>query len=340
VATADSGVKVTMQQVARRANVSVGTVSNVLNRPEVVAPETRDRVLRVIDELGFVRNESARALRTGTGRIIGLVILDLSNPFFTDLARGVEERANEAGYSVIVCNSDEDAAKESAYMRVLEERRVQGMLIVPVTPGTPGVEQLRTRGTAVVRVTHHTTEDECGVGADDLLGGELAMGHLLALGHERVSYITSASHVFPTDERREGALAALRKDGKSADVLHDVNVEHLNVAHGRDAAERILGARPRPTAVICANDLVALGVLQVMIRHGVRVPDDMAIVGFDDIEFASAAAIPLTSVRLPRRLMGRIATDLLLAEASGDPDHVHRRVVLQPELVVRQSTIG
>jgi LacI family transcriptional regulator len=340
VATADSGVKVTMQQVARRANVSVGTVSNVLNRPEVVAPETRDRVLRVIDELGFVRNESARALRTGTGRIIGLVILDLSNPFFTDLARGVEERANEAGYSVIVCNSDEDAAKESAYMRVLEERRVQGMLIVPTTPGTPGVEQLRTRGTAVVRVTHHTTEDECGVGADDLLGGELAMGHLLALGHERVSYITSASHVFPTDERREGALAALRKDGKSADVLHDVNVEHLNVAHGRDAAERILGARPRPTAVICANDLVALGVLQVMIRHGVRVPDDMAIVGFDDIEFASAAAIPLTSVRLPRRLMGRIATDLLLAEASGDPDHVHRRVVLQPELVVRQSTIG
>ena len=109
------------------------------------------------------------------------------------------------------------------------------------------------------------------------------MGHLLALGHERVGYITSASHVFPTDERREGALTAARKDGKSDDVLRDINIEHLNVAHGRDAAERILGARPRPTAVICANDLVALGVLQVMIRHGVRVPDDMAIVGFDDI---------------------------------------------------------
>jgi LacI family transcriptional regulator len=112
------------------------------------------------------------------------------------------------------------------------------------------------------------------------------------------------------------------------------------VAHGRDAGERILGVRPQPTAVICANDLVALGVLQVMIRHDVRVPEDMAIVGFDDIEFASAAAIPLTSVRLPRRLMGRTATDLLLSEASGDPDHVHRRVVLDPELVVRQSTIG
>jgi LacI family transcriptional regulator len=191
-----------------------------------------------------------------------------------------------------------------------------------------------------VRVTHRIGDDECGVGADDLRGGELAMGHLLALGHERVGYITSASHVWPTDERREGMLMAARKDGKGDDVLHDISVEHLNVAHGRDAGERILGVRPRPTAVICANDLVALGVLQVMMSHGVRVPDDMAIVGFDDIEFASAAAIPLTSVRLPRRFMGRVATDLLLAEATGDPDHIHQRIVLEPELVVRQSTIG
>jgi LacI family transcriptional regulator len=329
-------VKVTVQQVARHANVSVGTVSNVLNRPQIVAPATRERVLRAIDELGFVRNESARRLRTGAGQIIGLVILDLSNPFFTDLARGVEDAASEAGYSVIVANSDEDPAKEEACMRVLEQRGVQGMLVVPVAPGNPSVERLRARGTAVVRVTHRTSDDECGVGADDLRGGELAMGHLLALGHERIGYITSASHVWPTDERREGALTAAH--GK--DVLHDITVEHLNVAYGRDAGERLLGVRPRPTAVICANDLVALGVLQVMIRHGVRVPDDMAIVGFDDIEFASAAAIPLTSVRLPRRLMGRTATDLLLEEASGDPEHVHRRIVLQPELVVRQSTIG
>ena len=340
MATADRRATVTVQQVARRANVSVGTVSNVLNRPEIVAPETRERVLRVIDELGFVRNESARHLRSGTGRIIGLVLLDLSNPFFADLARGVEDRASEAGYSVIVCNSDEDPAKEDAYMRVLEEQRVQGMLIVPVSPVTAGVERLRARGTAVVRVTHRTTDDECGVGVDDLRGGELAMGHLLALGHERVAYVTSASHVWPTDERREGALIAARKAGSSDDVLHDVTVEHLNVAHGRDAGERILGLRPRPTAVICANDLVALGLLQVMIRHGVNVPDDLAIVGFDDIEFASSAAIPLTSVRLPRQLIGRTAADLLLAEAAGDPDHVHRRVVLQPELVVRQSTTG
>jgi LacI family transcriptional regulator len=335
-----SGTTVTVQQVARRASVSIGTVSNVLNRPHIVAPATRERVLRVIEDLGYVRNESARHLRSGTARTIGLVLLDLANPFFADLARGVEDRASEAGYSLIVCNSDEDQAKEDSYMRVLEERRVQGMLIVPVSPFSPGVQRLRARGTAVVRITHHITDQECGVGVDDLRGGEVALGHLLALGHELVAYVTSESHVWPTDERREGMLNAARLAGTGDDVLQDISVEHLNVAHGRDAGERLLGLRPRPTAVICANDLVALGVLQVMIRHGVRVPDDMAIVGFDDIEFASAAAIPLTSVRLPRHQLGRTATDLLLAEAAGDPAHVHRRVVLQPELVVRQSTIG
>jgi LacI family transcriptional regulator len=166
------------------------------------------------------------------------------------------------------------------------------------------------------------------------------MEHLLALGHERVVYVTSASHVFPTDERRDGVLRAARRAGKGDDALREVSVEHLNVAHGRDAGERILGLCPRATAVFCANDLVALGVLQVMIRHGVRVPDDMALVGFDDIEFAAAAAIPLTSVRQPRHLMGRTAADLLLEEASGDPAHEHRRVVFEPELVVRASTIG
>jgi LacI family transcriptional regulator len=335
--------KVTVQQVAEHADVSVGTVSNVLNRPERVAPKTRARVLRVIDELGFVRNESARHLRSGSGRTLGLVLLDLTNPFMTDFARGVEDRANEAGYSLIICNSDEDAAKEDAYLTVLEERRVEGMLIVPVAPASVSarVERLRARGTAVVRVTHRGAgEHECGVGVDDVLGGELAMDHLLGLGHERIVYVTSASHVFPTDERRDGLLRAARRAGKSDDVLREVTVEHLNVAHGRDAGERILGLRPLPTAVFCANDLVALGVLQVLIRHGVRVPDDMALMGFDDIEFAAAAAIPLTSVRQPRQLMGRTAADLLLEEASGDPAHAHRRVVFEPELVVRASTIG
>jgi LacI family transcriptional regulator, galactose operon repressor len=341
VATADSRLTVTIQEVARRAQVSVGTVSNVLNRPEIVSPKTRERVLRVIDELGFVRNESARHLRSGSGRTIGLVLLDLANPFMTDLARGVEDRANEAGYSVIVCNSDEDADKEDAYLAVLEERRVEGVLLVPVSAASARVERLRARGTAVVRLNHRAAgDDECAAGIDDLRGGELAMAHLLALGHERVAYVTSASHVYPTDERRDGALNALRKAGKSDDVLHEVTVEHLNVSHGRDAGERILGLHPRPTAVFCANDLVALGVLQVMIRHAVRVPDDMAIMGYDDIEFASAAAIPLTSVRQPRQQLGRMAAELLLAEAAGDPEHVHRRVVLQPELVVRASTIG
>src|SRR4051794_13147327 len=142
--------KVTVQQVAEHANVSVGTVSNVLNRPDRVAPKTRARVQRVIEELGFVRNESARHLRSGTGRTLGLVLLDLANPFMTDFARGVEDRANEAGYSLIICNSDEDAAKEDAYLTVLEERRGGGRVIVPGAPAGGGARGggLCGRGTA------------------------------------------------------------------------------------------------------------------------------------------------------------------------------------------------
>jgi LacI family transcriptional regulator len=166
------------------------------------------------------------------------------------------------------------------------------------------------------------------------------MGHLIAEGHEHAVYVTSSSHVWPTDERGRGARIALEEAGLPADTLRELEVPHLNVAHGRDAGERLLGLRPRPTAALCANDLLALGVLQVMIRHRVAVPDDVAIVGYDDIEFAAAAAIPLTSVRQPRHTIGRTAAELLLAEIRGEPGHEHRHIVLEPELVVRASTIG
>jgi LacI family transcriptional regulator len=197
-------------------------------------------VLRAIEELGFVRNDAARHLRTGGGHTIGLVLLDLANPFFTDLARGVEDAANRAGYFVIVCNSDEDPGKEDAYLALLEERSVQGLLIVPVGSVAPRVARLRRRGTSVVLLNHRAAgPDECGVGVDDLVGGELAMSHLLALGHERVAYVTSSSHVWPTDERGKGAMNALRDAGKRSDALVELSVPHLNVAHGRDAGERL-----------------------------------------------------------------------------------------------------
>ncbi|TQS44476.1 LacI family DNA-binding transcriptional regulator [Cryptosporangium phraense] len=320
-----------IREVAERAGVSVGTVSNVLNRPEAVAPATRERVRRAIEELGFVRNESARHLRAGRSRTLGLVVLDVTNPFFTDVARGVEDAANEAGLAVILCNSDERREKEQAYLDLLEEQRVQGVLITPVDIDGDRLARLRRRSVPVVLLDRHAGEgDYCSVAVDDVLGGELAAAHLRDLGHERIAYVSGPMSLAQCADRYQGAVA-----GGDLEILAGAA---LNVASGRDAGERLLGLRNPPTAVFCANDLLALGVLQVMVSRGLSVPGDLSIVGYDDIEFAAAAAVPLSSVRQPRHLLGRTAAELLLAEADATDAHVHRQVRFSPELVVRASS--
>ncbi|GAA0262780.1 LacI family DNA-binding transcriptional regulator [Cryptosporangium japonicum] len=321
-----------IREVAERAGVSVGTVSNVLNRPDAVAPATRERVRRAIDDLGFVRNESARHLRAGRSRTLGLVVLDVTNPFFTDVARGVEDAANEAGLAVILCNSDERRDKEQAYLDLLEEQRVQGVLITPVDVDGDRLTRLRRRGVPVVLLDRHAGEgDYCSVAVDDVLGGELAAAHLRDLGHERIAYVSGPMSLAQCADRYRGAIA-----GGELEILAGTA---LNVASGRDAGERLLGLRNPPTAVFCANDLLALGVLQVMVARGLSVPGDISIVGYDDIEFAAAAAVPLSSVRQPRHLLGRTAAELLVAEAAAaEPGHIHRQVRFSPELVVRASS--
>ena len=183
-------VPVSIREVAALAGVSVATVSNVINRPEIVAQQTRDRVQSAITELGFVRNESARQLRAGRSRTIGLVVLDVANPFFTDVARGVEDEANKAGLAVILCNSDDQARKENRYLDVLEEHRVHGVLITPVAGASTRLASLQRRGTPVVLVdSRASTRGQCSVAVDDVMGGDLAMSHLLAAGHQRIAYL-------------------------------------------------------------------------------------------------------------------------------------------------------
>src|SRR5215470_11428335 len=179
---------VSIRDVAAVAGVSVGTVSNVLNHPEVVAEPTRSRVQAAIKELGFIRNESARQLRAGRSRTIGLVVLDVANPFFTDVARGVEDAASDAGLAVILCNSDDQRAKEQRYLELLEEHRVQGILITPVAAADEHVARLQRRGTPVVLVDSRSlSRGQCSVSVDDVLGGELAIAHLLQEGHRNIA---------------------------------------------------------------------------------------------------------------------------------------------------------
>ena len=330
-----------IRDVAEHAGVSVGTVSNVLNRPDVVSTATRERVLGAITALGFVRNESARQLRAGHSRTIGLVVLDIANPFFTDVARGVEDVANAAGLAVILCNSDDRPEKESAYLDVLAEQRVQGVLITPTAELSPNLQALRRRGVPVVLVDRRApSADQCAVAVDDVLGGRLAAEHLLERGHRRIAFIGGASGLPQVQERHAGIEAAVRESTGGDDALVVFSPEHLTVDAGREAAARIVGmpAARRPTAAICANDLMALGVLQEMVRQGVRVPEDFAIVGYDDIDFAASAAVPLTSVRKPRQALGSRAAELLLDEARGE-EHAHVQEVVEPTLVVRESSM-
>jgi LacI family transcriptional regulator len=330
-----------IKDVAALAGVSVGTVSNVLNRPDIVTEATRSRVQAAIEELGFIRNDAARQLRAGRSRTIGLVVLDVANPFFTDVARGVEDEASQSGLAVILCNSDDQQEKETRYLELLEEHRVQGILITPVAAPGDRLTRLRKRGTPVVLLDRGSpSQDQCSVSVDDVLGGELAVTHLVKGGHQRIAFIGGPLSIRQVSDRRDGAARALARLGGTAEELTVIETAALNVACGKRAATTIaeLPASRRPTAVFCANDLLAMGLLQEMTTRRIGVPEDIAIVGYDDIDFAAAAAVPLTSVRQPRHQLGRTAAQLLLDEALLEGEHQHRQLMFEPELVVRASS--
>jgi len=335
-----NGKTPSVKDVAAAAGVSLGTVSNVMNRPEVVSTRTRERVERAMAELGFVRNESARQLRAGTSRTLAYVMLDGSNPFFHDVAQGIESAAEDADLSLFICNSNSRAEREEVHLDRLLQQRVQGILITPVNPDAPYFDELARRGVPLVIVDRVRGDGGCcSVAVDDVLGGRIAVEHLVEQGHRRVAFIGGPESIGQVRERLQGAREIWAELGLPADDLVSLPTEALTVAEGRSAGERLTGlpARRRPTAAFCANDLLALGLLQQSIGAGRRVPEDLAIVGFDDIEFAGAAAVPLTSVRQPRQELGRAAAQLVLDEAT-NPDHRHQQLLFTPELVARAST--
>ncbi|MFF2493839.1 LacI family DNA-binding transcriptional regulator [Agromyces sp. NPDC058064] len=332
---------VSVRDVAAAASVSVGTVSNVLNRPDRVAPATVERVQAAIEELGFVRNDAARQLRAGRSRSIGFVVLDVRNPFFTDVARGAETRAAEAGLTVLLGTSDENVDRERVYVDLFEEQRVHGVLISPLADDLPRLQRLRERGTPVVLVDRQAHDRSfSSVAVDDIAGGRLAAEHLLGIGRRRIAFVGGPASIRQVADRLEGARRAVAEvPGASLEVIA---TESLTVLQGRAAGESIR-ARPateRPDAVFAANDLLAMGVLQALVMRGdARVPGDIALIGYDDIDFAAAAVVPLSSIRQPAALIGHTAVDLLLREAD-DAGFSPEQVVFQPELVVRASTAG
>jgi LacI family transcriptional regulator len=334
---------VSMKDVAALAGVSLGTVSNVLNSPDIVAEPTRRRVELAIAKLGWIPNEPARQLRAGRSRSIGMIVMDIANPFYTDLVIGAENCVQERGYSVQVGNSSQEADRESAQLLVLMQQRVRGVLLAPIWGIDERVRQLKLRGIPVVLLDRAGNQsDFCSVSTDDVEGGRLAAQHLLDQGHTAIAVVGGPGDLQQVQDRRLGAELATSRHNGSARLL-TVSTPHLDVESGVRTAEEIVLTPPheRPTAVFAANDLLAIGLLQGFVTAGLRVPDDMAIVGYDDIAFAAAAAVPLSSVRQPRLAIGYRAAELLFDEIKaldGEESHDHQQVRFTPELVVRRSS--
>lgn len=330
-----------VKEVAAAARVSLGTVSNVLNRPDRVSESTRLRVEDAMRKLGFVRNESARQLRVGHSNTVAYVMLDATNPFFTDVAQGIEQTVEQHDLSLFLCNSDNRADRELTYLQRLQQQRAQGVLITPIDPNSAHLEDIAQSMPLVIVDRVGSSGTFCSVAVDDVLGGRLAVEHLLDLGHQRIAFIGGPLSLGQVRDRLTGARLALTEGGRDPDGLIHIELDALTVAEGRKAGQRIagIGASTRPTAAFCANDLVALGLLQQCVALGIGVPSDLGIVGYDDIDFAAAAAVPLTSVRQPRRELGRRAAELLFDEVS-NPDHEHEQVLFTPSLVARTSTRG
>lgn len=328
-----------IKEVARRAGVSVGTVSNVLNRPDRVSSDSLARVRAAIEELGFIRNDAARQLRMGRSQTVGLVVLDVGNPFFVELARGAEERAATAGLAVLLGNSNNDPLREAAYLDRFDQQRVQGVLISPIGDVSERLERLRERGTPSVLVDRSGHETAfSSVSVDDIAGGYLAVRHLIECGGRRIAFLAGKFEIRQVTDRLEGARRAIAES--PGVTLEIITAAGLSVPDGRRSGEEI-ASRPaslRPDSIFAVNDLMAVGVLHGLISLAkLSVPHDIAIVGYDDIDFASMTIVPLTSMRQPSHLIGATALDLLVGAVADQPPP-RRDVLFQPELVVRAST--
>ena len=319
--------------------VSYATVSRALSGKAGVNEETRKTILAEAANVGYQPNAVARGLVTRKTNIIGLAIPDITNPFFPEIARGVEDAASELGYNIFLCNTNWSFEKEETYLRVLQERRVDGIIITPVSDE----ELYRNIQIPMVFISRVPAEvNSSFVVIDNVRGGFLATKHLLETGYKRIAFIGGKSEVHVSAERLEGYKAALNRYKHSIDETLIVSGK-FNSQSGYELAGKLLSGPNPPDAVFAANDVIALGVLQSAKELGLNVPGEFGIVGFDDIPFAAYSQIQLTTVSQPKYQMGKIAAEICIGEigdrAKSDIAHsASKKIILEPELVVRGTT--
>ncbi len=330
-----------LRDVAELAGVSVALVSSFINRPEQVGKKSAQRIEEAIRTLGFVPNDVARQLRRGVSRMIAFVAFDVGDSYFMSVARGAQRRAAETGLSLVLADTDGRVGIENEYLGLFGEQRVRGILLAPVADPTVYLESDALRRTPTVFIDQPSPSPRyASVSINDVLGGELAVSHLLDLGRRRIAYVGGPQSIRQIVDRLAGArLAAARHPDATVEVFDTAT---RNAEAGRQVAAAILARDPadRPDGIFCINDTIASGVLQVLMRDpSIRVPEDFAVVGYNDISDDAASVIPLSSIRQPHETFGSTAVELLLEEFGADPAAPRRRVVFDPQLVVRQSTV-
>jgi DNA-binding LacI/PurR family transcriptional regulator len=328
-----------LQEVARRAKVSIATVSRVLNKSEKVVPETRAIVEQALRDLEYRPSRVARRLRMKDGRahLVGLIIPDIQNPFYAEIARGVEDAAYAAEYALLLCNSDESSEKEQFYLEVMRSESVDGVVLPPFDETDAAVAAIMKTGMPVVCVDRSLSKEKTDlVEVDNYRGGFEAVTHLIERGHKSIGLIEGRIQVSTNRERRRGYLDALADAG--IPVRKDLMREgDFRQESGRVLAGQLLDMKKPPTALFALNNLMTIGALNAIHQRNLKVPTDVAIVGFDDLPFAEALDPPLTVVRQPAYEVGRQAMELLLKRIM-EPARSTVTMRLLPQLIVRRST--
>jgi len=328
----------TIADVARRAGVSKMTVSRVINDSGYISQETRQRVEQAIEELGYIPNALARSLRFKQTRTIALILTDITNPFFTTVARGVEDTASEQGFSVIFCNTDESPTEEAEYVNVLMQKQVDGLLLVPTGCSPDSLVPLQDQKLPFVLLVRHIPGAAADTVRCDSEGGAYALTqHLLALGHTRIAILSGPEDVTTASDRVLGYRRALREAGIEPDESLTFFGEYT-VDGGYRMAREVIAIQPRPTALFASNNFIAVGAMRALHEAGLAVPGDISLAAFDDLPLSYVGDPFLTVIEQPAYLMGVRATELLLERLAGKEPAAPQEVILPTRLIPRIST--
>lgn len=331
--------QVTIRDVAAATGFSVNTVSRALNDKPDVSAETKRVILETAKKLGYRPNKLARGLRSNKTQTIGVIVADIANPFFGAVVKGVAQAAREQNWSIILGNADEDYEQEEEAVQVMLAEQVDGLLITPCQKKRGTIEQLERSGLPFVLLGRRFDDLPADyVVPDEVQGGFLATKHLLEMGHTRIAMINAPLYISSAQKRLEGYKKALIQYGIDIDESL-ITSQALTVEEGYSVAKSLLRCTPRPTAVFAYSDFVAFGVMKAIREAGLRIPEDIAVAGFDDVEFSSCLEVPLTTIKSPKEKMGREATKVLLEKINSAPQRNSRKEIkLEVKLIVRQST--